>query len=58
MRRVLEDILKGKIILAIKIALFDVVILVGYPSDADVLSVSFLVDDETTEVVLAIRSWT
>lgn len=54
MRRVLENILKRKLILAIKITLLDVVILIGYPSDADAFCVSFLIDDETTKVVLAV----
>lgn len=54
MRRILEDILEGQLILAIEVTLLDVVILVGDPRDTDALGVAFLVDYEATEVVLAI----
>lgn len=54
MRRVLEDILKGKLILAVEVTLLDVVILVGDPCDTDTLGVAFLVYDQAAEVVLAI----
>lgn len=54
MRRVLEYILKGELILAVEVTLLDVVILVGDPRDTDTLGVAFLVYDQTAEVVLAI----
>lgn len=54
MRRVLENILKGELILAVKVALLDVVVLVGYPRDTNALSIAFFVDDEAAEVVLTI----
>lgn len=54
MRRVLEDILKGELILTIEVTLLDVVILVGDPRDTDALCIAFLVNDQAAEVVLAI----
>lgn len=57
MRRVLEDIFKGKLMPAIKVTLLDIVVLVADTRNADTLSIPFLIDDQAAQIVLVISAW-